>query len=675
MKKLLFFLLFVTFPLFSQTNGINYQAVIYSPTGQQLPGANNQKFPLSNKTICLLFSIIDSNNVTEYAEKIVITTDRYGVVNHLIGSGTQVGGYATNFNGILWNSTAKNLKVELDILANCSDYTFLSNEPFTYVPFALYAANAGTPGPSGPAGPAGPQGPTGAQGPQGIAGATGPQGPIGVAGANGATGANGINGISAYQVAVNNGFTGTEQQWLTSLIGASGQAGANGLDGIKSLIKTTTEVAGTNCTAGGVKIEVGLDTNNNNILDSTEIDATLTKYVCNGVQGVPGPQGPAGNSNSSVGSNAVFSNSIIEYQTLNWSPSRMSISKDGKYIIQSNSSNSIYNTSGQQTTSQAGEIRIIKYENGNIFQYGQIINGIANEHLGGYIGISNDGQKIYASNNNNEIKIFIYLNGAWVLNQTLSINSIQNISGIYNDDFLNNLFIVNHTSGTIDIMNNNGTSWSTIQITPQVSINAANRLSVNSIGDVIALSLPNYNSGFGKVLIYKKNLNTWILNGSIDGVSNLQWGETIDLNDDGTKIAISTSINPLTGTNRIAPSYIKTFAFNSVSANWEQYNNTITINYTAQNGKKGWSSFIEFSSDSNKLIVVNQELIYNDDGLNQIVCYNNYNNNWAQLGSNIKLPLCTTCNNFFKELVDFNNNILVYYNRFGEDVLNIKHFN
>jgi hypothetical protein len=191
MKKILFFLLFVTFPLFSQTNGINYQAVIYSPTGQQLPGANNQKFPLSNKTICLLFSIIDSNNVTEYAEKIIITTDRYGVVNHLIGSGTQVGGYATNFNGIIWNSTAKNLKVELDILANCSDYTFLSNEPFTSVPFALYAANAGTPG---PAGPAGPQGPTGATGPQGIPSATGPQGPIGVAGPTGPQGIQGLTG-------------------------------------------------------------------------------------------------------------------------------------------------------------------------------------------------------------------------------------------------------------------------------------------------------------------------------------------------------------------------------------------------------------------------------------------------------------------------------------------------
>jgi uncharacterized protein (TIGR02145 family) len=240
MKKILLFLIFTSFTLFSQTNGINYQAVIYSPTGQQLPGANNQKFPLSNKTICLLFSIIDSNNVTEYAEKNVITTDRYGVVNHLIGSGTQVGGYASNFNSILWNSTAKNLKVELDVLAICSDYTLLSNESFTSVPFAFYAANAGTPG---PAGPAGPQGTTGAQGPQGILGATGPQGPIGVVGPTGPQGPQGIqgltgpagvtgpqgligaNGLSAYQTWLNQGNTGTEAQFLLSLQGPQGPTG------------------------------------------------------------------------------------------------------------------------------------------------------------------------------------------------------------------------------------------------------------------------------------------------------------------------------------------------------------------------------------------------------------------------------------------------------------------
>lgn len=47
----------------------------------------------------------------------------------------------------------------------------------------------------------------------------------------------GADGDSAYQIAVNNGFVGTEQQWLESLHGeagapgAPGEPGAPGLDG------------------------------------------------------------------------------------------------------------------------------------------------------------------------------------------------------------------------------------------------------------------------------------------------------------------------------------------------------------------------------------------------------------------------------------------------------------
>jgi hypothetical protein len=49
-----------------------------------------------------------------------------------------------------------------------------------------------------------------------------------------------------------------------------------------------------------VKLEYGLDANSNNVLDVTEVNATLTKYVCNGavgatgLTGATGPQGPIG---------------------------------------------------------------------------------------------------------------------------------------------------------------------------------------------------------------------------------------------------------------------------------------------------------------------------------------------------------------------------------------------
>lgn len=91
-------------------------------------------------------------------------------------------------------------------------------------------------------GPKGDTGETGAQGPQGLkgdTGDTGPQGqqgltgPAGATGATGPAGADGVNGNSAYQVAVANGFVGTEAQWLASLVGPQGEQGIQGIQGPK----------------------------------------------------------------------------------------------------------------------------------------------------------------------------------------------------------------------------------------------------------------------------------------------------------------------------------------------------------------------------------------------------------------------------------------------------------
>ena len=47
-----------------------------------------------------------------------------------------------------------------------------------------------------------------------------------------ATGLDGQNGLSAYEIAVNHGFSGSEEEWLESLKGQDGQPGQNGSDGI-----------------------------------------------------------------------------------------------------------------------------------------------------------------------------------------------------------------------------------------------------------------------------------------------------------------------------------------------------------------------------------------------------------------------------------------------------------
>ena len=145
----------------------------------------------------------------------------------------------------------------------------------------------GLTGPAGSTGATGPQGPIGLTGPTGATGATGPQGPTGLTGATGAAGPQGPTGLTGPT-----GATGaTGPQGPTGLTGATGAqgpqgiqgvSGANGSDGKNTLIKTTVENPGSNCESGGSKLEIGLDANSNGVLDNSEINNSLTKYVCNG---------------------------------------------------------------------------------------------------------------------------------------------------------------------------------------------------------------------------------------------------------------------------------------------------------------------------------------------------------------------------------------------------------
>ena len=82
------------------------------------------------------------------------------------------------------------------------------------------------------------KGEKGEKGDTGATGATGPDGINGKDGVNGADGKPGSNGLSAYELAVKNGFTGNESAWLESLKGeqgVSGPAGADGKNGVNGV--------------------------------------------------------------------------------------------------------------------------------------------------------------------------------------------------------------------------------------------------------------------------------------------------------------------------------------------------------------------------------------------------------------------------------------------------------
>ena len=324
MKKLLLLLILNSSFIicFAQVpNKFNYQAVARNSTGQAI----------ANQNIAVRFSILDGSatGAVAYSETRTMTTSGLGMFSVVIGSigGTNIIGSLATTN---WGTGNKFLKVEIDPLGG-STFIPLGNTELVSVPYAMYSVN-GRVGPTGPAnvlsvgtvtnGSAGSTAtatitgtapsqtlnltlPTGVQGPQGVQGIQGVQGPIGNTGATGLTGATGATGATGTQGIIgltgatgatgatgSTGLTGatgaTGAQGVIGLTGAQGiqgLAGTNGTNGKNSLILTTTEAVGANCATGGVKQEYGIDANGNGTLDAGEVDATLTKYICNGVAG------------------------------------------------------------------------------------------------------------------------------------------------------------------------------------------------------------------------------------------------------------------------------------------------------------------------------------------------------------------------------------------------------
>ena len=81
--------------------------------------------------------------------------------------------------------------------------------------------------------------------------------------------------------------------------GPAGDAGPRGPAGAPgTLLSIQPEGPGSNCAAGGQRIDVGSDANGNGVLDPGEVQNT--QYVCNGATGPQGPAGPAGANGASA---------------------------------------------------------------------------------------------------------------------------------------------------------------------------------------------------------------------------------------------------------------------------------------------------------------------------------------------------------------------------------------
>lgn len=166
----------------------------------------------------------------------------------------------------------------------------------------------------------GDKGDTGAQGVQGETGLTGPAGLDGINGTNGTNGTNGINGIdgedglSAFEIATNNGFSGTESQWLASLIGpkgdtgsagANGQNGINGIDGISFIwrgawnVNNNYSINDVVSDSGNTYIATASITGGYIPVTDTQYWSLMAAHGQDGADGADGATGPKGDKGDS----------------------------------------------------------------------------------------------------------------------------------------------------------------------------------------------------------------------------------------------------------------------------------------------------------------------------------------------------------------------------------------
>ena len=101
----------------------------------------------------------------------------------------------------------------------------------------------------------------------------------------------GPEGLSAYEVAVENGFDGTEEEWLASLQGEEGPAGPQGAPG-------ATGEPGAPGTPGVTSAEVSVDGTSGEPSAQATVENGVLNIQFSGLKGEQGPVGPQGEQGS-----------------------------------------------------------------------------------------------------------------------------------------------------------------------------------------------------------------------------------------------------------------------------------------------------------------------------------------------------------------------------------------
>jgi hypothetical protein len=125
---LIFLVLAATIKLNSQIpQGINYQAIVRDAGGAIL----------DNKSINVELTIQSSTGIPVWREIKAVTSNQFGLISFVLGTGTNQLGVPVSFSGIDWNSTLLYIKTRVEFPAG--HWNEMGTSQIMSVPYALIA--------------------------------------------------------------------------------------------------------------------------------------------------------------------------------------------------------------------------------------------------------------------------------------------------------------------------------------------------------------------------------------------------------------------------------------------------------------------------------------------------------------------------------------------------------
>ena len=240
---------------------------------------------------------------------------------------------------------------------------------------------------------------------------------------------------------------------------------------------------------------------------------------------------------------------------------------------------------------QSGHIRIYKINN-TWTEVGNDINGeAAYDELGYSVSLSADGSVV-------------------------AVGAHQNLTG----------------SGYVSIYKNVNGTWTKVGSDiegEEFSDNSGRSVSLSADGNVVAIgSLLASEDSSGHVRIFKNINNIWTQIGSnIDGEdANSFSGRSVSLSSDGNVVAIGADWNDGNGTDS---GHVR--IYQNVNNNWVQVGND--IDGETAGDRSGWA--VSLSADGSILAIGATHNDSNGTDSGHVRIYQNVNNTWTQLGSDI----------------------------------------